>query len=64
MNYEDCKRVYDAVTENRINLTIGFNRRFSPLAQRAKRMVDKRKNPLMITYRVNSAGMKKRSLDQ
>jgi len=59
MNYEDCKRVYDAVTENRINLTIGFNRRFSPLAQRAKRMVDKRKNPLMITYRVNSAGTKK-----
>ena len=59
MNYEDCRRVYDAVTENKINLTIGFNRRFSPLAQKAKRMVEKRKAPLMITYRVNSAGMKK-----
>jgi len=59
MNYEDCRRVYDAVTENKINLTIGFNRRFSPLAQRAKRMVEKRKNPLMIAYRVNSAGMNK-----
>lgn len=59
MNYEDCRRVYDAVTENKINLTIGFNRRFSPLAKKAKRMVEKRKAPLMITYRVNSAGMKK-----
>ncbi len=59
MNYEDCKRVYDAVTENKTNLTIGFNRRFSPLAQKAKRMVEKRKDPLMITYRVNSASMNK-----
>lgn len=59
MNYEDCRRVYDAVTENTINLAIGFNRRFSPLAQKAKRMVEKRKASLMITYRVNSAGMKK-----
>lgn len=59
LNYEDCKKVYDAVIEKQINLTIGFNRRFSPLAQKAKRMVEKRRNPLMITYRVNSAGISK-----
>lgn len=59
MNYEDCKRVYDAIVENGVNLAIDFNRRFAPLAQRAKRIVEKRKNPLMITYRINSAGMKK-----
>jgi len=59
MNYEDCKKVYDAVVENNVNLTMGFNRRFAPLAQKAKRVVENRKNPLMITYRINSAGMKK-----
>jgi predicted dehydrogenase/threonine dehydrogenase-like Zn-dependent dehydrogenase len=59
MSYEDCKKVYDAVTENKVNLTIDFNRRFAPLAQRAKRIVEHRNNPLMITYRINSAGMKK-----
>jgi predicted dehydrogenase/threonine dehydrogenase-like Zn-dependent dehydrogenase len=59
MSYEDCKKVSDAVIENNINLTIDFNRRFAPLAQRAKRIVENRINPLMITYRINSAGMKK-----
>jgi len=59
MNYEDCKKIYDAVVENDVNLTMGFNRRFAPLAQKAKRIVERRKNPLMITYRINSAGMKK-----
>ena len=59
MNYEDCKKVSDAVIENKVNLTIGFNRRFAPLAQKANRIVVNRKNPLMITYRINSAGMKK-----
>jgi len=59
INYEDCKKIYDAVIKNKINLVVGFNRRFAPLAQKAKRIVEKRKNPLMITYRINSAGMKK-----
>jgi predicted dehydrogenase len=59
MNYEDCKEVYGTVMKNKVNLTIDFNRRFAPLAQKAKRMVESRKNPLMITYRINSAGMKK-----
>ena len=59
MSYEECKRVYDAVIEHKVNLTIGFNRRFAPLAQKTKRIVENRKNPLMITYRINSAGMKK-----
>jgi len=59
MSYEECKKVYDAIMENKVNLTMGFNRRFAPLAQKANRIVEKRKNPLMITYRINSAGMKK-----
>lgn len=57
MTYEDCKRIYDSVTTNKVNLVIGFNRRFSKLAQKAKNTVIHRENPLMIIYRVNSAGM-------
>jgi len=59
MSYEDCKKVSDAVIEHKVNLTIDFNRRFAPLAQKAKRIVENRNNPLIITYRINSAGMKK-----
>lgn len=35
-------------------LMVGFNRRFSPFIQRAKEIVKKRKNPLMMFYRVNA----------
>lgn len=35
-------------------LTIGFNRRFSPHAQEIKKLTEKRKNPLLIHYRVNA----------
>lgn len=59
MNYEECEEVYDSVKRNKVNLTVGFNRRLSPLAQEAKKLIDKRSNPLMITYRINSAGMNK-----
>jgi threonine dehydrogenase-like Zn-dependent dehydrogenase len=59
MSYEDCKKVSEAVIQNEVNLTIDFNRRFAPLAQRTKRIVENRNNPLMMTYRINSAGMKK-----
>ena len=58
LTYEQCQEVYGAISNSKVNLTVGFNRRFSPLAQRAKRLVDRRRNPLMITLRVNSSGMK------
>ncbi|MGF7117963.1 bi-domain-containing oxidoreductase [Methanobacterium oryzae] len=57
MSYEECEAVYNSVIKNDVNLTVGFNRRLSKLAQKAKKIVENRKNPLIITYRVNSAGM-------
>jgi predicted dehydrogenase len=33
---------------------VGFNRRFSPAAQRIKEIVSQRQNPLMVLYRVNA----------
>lgn len=57
MNYDDCREVYDSIIKNDVNLTVGFNRRLSKFAQKAKKIVENRTNPLMITYRINSAGM-------
>lgn len=57
LTYEQCKEVYEAINSSKVNLTVGFNRRFSPLAQRVKEIVARRRNPLVITYRVNSPGM-------
>lgn len=59
LNYKDCQRVYKAIIENNVNFTIGFNRRFSPLSQNTKRILEKRKDPMIVTIRVNSAGMNK-----
>ncbi|MEK7547504.1 MAG: bi-domain-containing oxidoreductase, partial [Patescibacteria group bacterium] len=35
-------------------LTVGFNRRFSPCAKRAKELTINRKNPMLINYRMNA----------
>jgi predicted dehydrogenase/threonine dehydrogenase-like Zn-dependent dehydrogenase len=59
MTYGECREVYKAVTDNGVNLTVGFNRRFSPLAQKLKRLTEKRKNPAIVHITVNSSGMKK-----
>jgi Predicted dehydrogenases and related proteins len=57
MTYEDCDQIYDSVLKNKVNLTVGFNRRMSELAQKAKKITKNRENPLMIIYRVNSPNM-------
>ncbi len=43
-----------ATNAPRQTLTVGFNRRFSPLARRAKDFFDGRRAPLSIVYRVNA----------
>ncbi|MDH3256682.1 MAG: bi-domain-containing oxidoreductase [Nitrospinota bacterium] len=35
-------------------LLTGFNRRFSPVAQRAKKLIENRTNPMIINYRMNA----------
>jgi len=57
LTYEQCQKVNEAIGQSQVNLTVGFNRRFSPLAQKAKRLAEKRKSPVVINVRVNSPGM-------
>lgn len=59
LTLDDCKNLYKTITESNVNLTVGFNRRFAPLAEIAKKLAEKRKNPLMMSYRINSSGMEK-----
>jgi predicted dehydrogenase len=47
-------RVLDAASRSAGQLMVGFNRRFSPLAVRAKETFANRQSPLSIAYRVNA----------
>jgi predicted dehydrogenase/threonine dehydrogenase-like Zn-dependent dehydrogenase len=51
---EELEQVVQALHDSRGLLTVGFNRRFAPLAARMKRFFDPVDEPLMVTYRVNA----------
>ncbi|MCA1592543.1 MAG: bi-domain-containing oxidoreductase [Acidobacteria bacterium] len=50
----ELNEVLEAAGESATTLTVGFNRRFSPLARRAKEFFEGRRAPLSIVYRVNA----------
>ncbi|MCG8553003.1 MAG: Gfo/Idh/MocA family oxidoreductase, partial [Desulfobacterales bacterium] len=51
---EECKGIMAAQKEKESVCFIGFNRRFAPLMQQAKKIVEKCAGPKMIHYRVNA----------
>jgi predicted dehydrogenase len=59
LSIKDSEDIAKAVRKNKVQLAVGFNRRFAPLSQIAKKIVNKRKTPLIINYRINSSGMTK-----
>jgi predicted dehydrogenase/threonine dehydrogenase-like Zn-dependent dehydrogenase len=54
LTVEECQEVVKKVKETGMKLTIGFNRRFSPLLIKAKNFIKVRDYPIMINYRVVS----------
>src|SRR5882724_3721026 len=54
LTLEDCTNVSRAVSEAGVLLTVGFNRRFAPLARELKRVLVGLGSPKMLTYRVNA----------
>ena len=50
---ETIRRFYESNQRTPVLLT-GFNRRFSPFAQRAKELIANRTNPMIINYRMNA----------
>ena len=56
---DELDQVLHAASTSTGRLMVGFNRRFSPLAQRAKDFFDGRESPLSIVYRVNAGRIPK-----
>ncbi len=54
LNDEQLDAVLEAAEQSNGRLMVGFNRRFSPLAQQAKSVFANRDTPLSILYRVNA----------
>ena len=59
LNDEELDAVLDAVAHSSGQLMVGFNRRFSPLAQQARELFAARDTPLSILYRVNAGHIPK-----
>ena len=59
LNDDQLDAVLEAAASSTGRLFVGFNRRFSPLAQQAKNVFAKRDTPLSILYRVNAGHIPK-----
>jgi polar amino acid transport system substrate-binding protein len=59
LNDEQLEAVLDAAGSSTGRLMVGFNRRFSTLAQRAKEFFNVRDTPLSMLYRVNAGRIPK-----
>ncbi len=54
---DECRRLFHAVNENGVQLTVGFNRRFAPYYLDLKQAVANRPGPAVINCRMNSPGL-------
>ncbi len=49
--------VYEEKAKDGVHLMVGFNRRFSPHAAKARAFLEDRKDPLVMTFRVNAGAV-------
>jgi predicted dehydrogenase/threonine dehydrogenase-like Zn-dependent dehydrogenase len=54
LNQTELDALVEVLNETQVPFLMGFNRRFSPAARRAKEIIGERQNPLMIFYRMNA----------
>ena len=54
LNREELSRLAGVLNETGLSFTVGFNRRFSPAAVRARQVISRTPGPVMINYRVNA----------
>ncbi|HET7112231.1 MAG TPA: bi-domain-containing oxidoreductase [Pyrinomonadaceae bacterium] len=59
LNDAELDQILDAAANSTGRLMVGFNRRCSPLAQRARAFFNERNTPLSIVYRVNAGRIAK-----
>jgi len=54
INREECEKIYEVWKGKNLTYTIGFNRRCSPLIQKAKTLLQDITHPIVINYRIAS----------
>lgn len=54
LNQDELDQLTAVLQETGVPFMVGFNRRYSPAAQRIREIVTERNNPLMIYYRMNA----------
>ena len=54
LNRKELAELVQVLEETKVPFMVGFNRRFSPYAQRIKEIVKDRLNPMIINYRMNA----------
>jgi len=54
VNREQLAEIQSQLPASRSLLTVGFNRRFAPLAQKMQAFISKRHEPLAVHYRINA----------
>ena len=54
LNRSELDELVEVLEETKVPFMVGFNRRFSPAARRAREILDGHQSPLMILYRVNA----------
>jgi len=59
LNQKELDELVKILEQTGIPFMVGFNRRFSPIMQRVKRIIQHRENPLIINYRVNAGFLPK-----
>ena len=57
LTVDECRQLHQAVAETGKQLTIGFNRRFSPTYRGMKQQLARRSGPAVLNLRVNSPGI-------
>lgn len=51
---EELEEIVKVVSETKVPLVVGFNRRYAPLAVKAKELMKQKHGPYLINYRVNA----------
>lgn len=54
LNEDELEKIVEVVSESKVPLIVGFNRRYSPLPAKAKELLKQKHGPYMINYRVNA----------
>ncbi|MFQ5646402.1 MAG: bi-domain-containing oxidoreductase [bacterium] len=54
INQVELEELSKVIQETGVNFTVGFNRRFSPLAVKARQLLEQRSGPALVYFRVNA----------